>query len=194
MENESNSPGPEPPLPYRLGEPDVECHYPVSVDDGKHIGRIFRWHGAWLAVPAGSEDEIRVADGRKGRDRAAQYLAAEYAAGRITPLHSAASSAQVPTLSGPVPLLHWRLPATTRNVEAARTAMAGLAAYRWWPLSGYPGSDNPWFMSCQLCEWTGPRYWSHLRGRNKQPPPLSRHRGCVAPETVRALIPAYREK
>jgi hypothetical protein len=70
--------------------------------------------------------------------------------------------------------------------------MALLDTFLWRPLSGYPGSDNPWFLQCQLCGWAGPRYWSHLRRRNGKPPKPSRHPGgCVGAEKVRARIPAY---
>ncbi|MGW3426118.1 hypothetical protein [Streptomyces phaeochromogenes] len=183
------------PPRYRLGDADLECHYPVLVGD-QYIGRIFRWHGAWRAVAAGSDDEVRVAEGRIGKNAAALYLVDEADAGRIAPLDEAESVAQAPALYGPVPLLHWRLPATDSNKKRAQEVMDLLAVYRWWPKGGYSGSDNPMFLECELCgKWRGPRYWSHLRGRNNQPPSPFRHPGgCIGADKVRASIPAYQQQ
>ncbi|MGO4427023.1 hypothetical protein AB4Z54_52065, partial [Streptomyces sp. MCAF7] len=94
---------------------------------------------------------------------------------------------------GPVPLLHPRMPANDRNIEAAYKAMAGLTEYLWTPLGGYPGADNPWALRCQLCGWEGPRYWSHLRGRNNNPPSAFRHPGCIGADKARARIAAYQK-
>lgn len=176
---------------FQLGTPDQECRYPVQLD-GQHLGRIYRWHGAWYAVPAGQIDEIRVAAGSIGRDAAAQYLVDEFDAGRLTPQQLVEDTPTKPRDTfGPVPLLHPRMPATARNTAGARVAMAGLAEYQWTPMGGYPGADNPWYMKCDLCQWEGPRYWSHLRGRNNNPPSPFRHPGCVDAEKVRSQIAAY---
>ncbi|MCY1649205.1 hypothetical protein OVA19_00010 [Streptomyces sp. SL203] len=178
---------------YQLGDADQECRYPVLID-GQRIGLIFRWHGAWFAVPAGQTDEIRVAAGSIGSEAAARHLVEEFDAGHITPQQEGeAELAQSRGLFGPVPLLHPRMPATARNTEGARVAMAGLAEYLWTPMGGYPGADNPWFMACGLCDWQGPRYWSHLRGRNNNPPSPFRHPGCIDAAEVRARIAAYQK-
>ncbi|MCT6782227.1 hypothetical protein LXH09_37020 [Streptomyces sp. CS7] len=71
-----------------------------------------------------------------------------------------------------------------QNHEAAFRALRGLEALRWIPLGGYPGADNPWLMRCQLCDWTGPRYWSHMRGRKGAPPTPYRHPGCTGRKAV----------
>ncbi|MFH9735886.1 hypothetical protein [Streptomyces sp. NPDC017260] len=173
---------------YQLGTPDQECRYPVRID-GQHIGRIYRWHGAWYAAPVGLSDEIRIGKGNR-KDLAAAYLVAMYDLRQLTPQEES----DLPTpreFVGPVPLLHPRMPATPRNNEAAHKAMAGLAEFLWTPLGGYPGADNPWFLRCQLCGWQGPRYWSHLRGRNGNPPSTFRHPGCLDAEKVRVAIAAY---
>ncbi|MGN9821929.1 hypothetical protein ACTMUQ_42455 [Streptomyces sp. SD11] len=175
---------------YVLGAADQECRYPVLVD-GQTIGRIYRWHGAWFAIPAGKTDEIRVGAGSTGSVAAAQFLAQEFGAGRITPQQHTDSSAKPRAFVGPVPLLHPRMPATPRNIEGAHKAMTGLTEFHWTPLGGYPGADNPWFLRCQLCGWEGPRYWSHLRGRNGNPPSTFRHPECLDAEKVRAAITAY---
>ncbi|MFI8266716.1 hypothetical protein [Streptomyces sp. NPDC085665] len=176
------------PSGYRIGDADRECRYAVTAD-GQHIGRIFRWHGGWFALPAGASEATRQGDGRDGNQAAARYLLAEYRAGRITP--QADTPNPDPAADGPMSLLHPRLRDTDRNGKAARKAVAGLTAYRWAPLAGYPGADNPWRVWCQLCGWEGNRYWSHLRGRNGNPPSPYRHPGCIGADKVRAVIPAY---
>ncbi|MDG5807884.1 hypothetical protein P9869_35610 [Streptomyces ossamyceticus] len=183
------------PETYRIGEADIECRYPVTLGEW-FLGRIFRWHGAWYAVAAGTGEETRVADGSVGKELAARHLYDEFMAGRITAMRQADSEAEAPVLFGPVPLLHSRMPVNDRNVEAAHVAMAGLTIYQWTPFGGYPGSDNPWYLRCELCGWSGPRYWSHLRGRNGNPPSPNRHakyKKCVGKEKVRELITAYQQ-
>ncbi|GGU50018.1 hypothetical protein [Streptomyces violascens] len=181
------------PTEPQLGDADQECRYPVRFD-GHFLGRIFRWHGAWYAVAAGQSDEVRVAAGSIGSEAAARHLVDEYAAGRIAPQQETESGLTAPDgLFGPVPLLHPRMPVTPRNTAAAHVAMAGLTAYLWTPKTGYPGADNPWFVICGLCSWEGPRYWSHLRGRNGNAPSAFRHPGCIDPAEVRARIPAYQK-
>ena len=174
------------PQRYTLGIPDMECRYPVLLS-GQFIGHVFRWHRAWFAIPAGLTTpaglhiEIRVSAGSIGKDAAARYLCDEVDAGRITPQETPAALPTEET-NRPVPLLHRRMRATPHNVAAAHVAIAGLADYRWTPMGGYPGADNPWLISCDLCGWEGPRYWSHLRGRKGNPPSMFRHPGCARPQ------------
>ncbi|MBE9500741.1 hypothetical protein IHE61_31050 [Streptomyces sp. GKU 257-1] len=182
-----------PTPPYTLGDADTECRYPVII--GADVpGRVFRWHREWFADTSEGEHNLgRPPKGTNGVDMAAAYVAEEYAAGRITVVPLAEEPR--PT-AGYVPLLHPRMPETPRNVQAAKTAFAALAEHRWQPVrTGFPGSDNPWYLACQMpgCTWEGPRYWSHLRGRNGNPPSPHRHPGgCIGKERVQALIPAYR--
>lgn len=183
-------------LPYGIGEPDIECRYPVIIGSDRVIGRAYRWHRDWLVVTSEGERNLRRPPlGTAGIDMAAAYLADEYAAGRITavPLDQARAEEPQPVY-GPIPLLHPRMPASNRNLAGAMTAFAGLTEYHWRPLlTGFPGSDNPWYLACELCGWQGPRYWSHLRGRNGNPPSIYRHDGgCVGEDKVRELIVAYR--
>ncbi|MFD5589774.1 hypothetical protein ACFWII_39055 [Streptomyces sp. NPDC127063] len=193
-------------LSYRLGEPDWERRYPVVIGEDTVIGAVFRWHRDWLALTSAGEHNLgRPEKGRRGVPRAAAHqaaahVAAEYAASHITAMSLDAVTAPVPVLDGPVPLLHPRMPQTPRNIEAAQKAMAALALHRWTPYTGFPGSDNPWWQECQLCGWQGPRYWSHQRGRNGEPPSTHRHpasaefsapAGCVGDTKVRELISAY---
>lgn len=182
-------------LSYRLGKPDWERRYPVLIGERTVLGAVFRWHRDWLTLTSEGEQNIgRPEKGRPGADQAAAHLAAEYAAGRITPMSLADVTAAEPTLTGPVPLLHPRMPQTPRNIAAAKTAMAALQLHRWTPYTGFPGSDNPWWQQCQLCGWQGPRYWSHQRGRNGALPSTHRHDGgCLGDEQVRELIPAYQQ-
>ncbi|MGW0786156.1 hypothetical protein [Streptomyces sp. NPDC002913] len=64
---------------------------------------------------------------------------------------------------------------TRRNIISATEAYARLAVQGWQPVTGYPGSDSLWTVRCQLCDWTGERFYSHLRrGR-----PLNRHPECL---------------
>ncbi|MDX3387559.1 hypothetical protein PV682_39870 [Streptomyces niveiscabiei] len=184
-------------LPYRIGTPDIACRYPVIIGEDQVIGRAYRWHRDWwVDTNTGERNLRRPPTGVPGIEMAAAHLVQEYAAGRITavPLDHVRAEALQP-LHGPVPLLHPRMPATDRNIRSARTAFAGLAAHRWRAvLTGFPGSDNHWFLSCELCPWEGPKFWSHLRGRNGAPPSAHRHEGgCVGKDRVRELIPAYQQ-
>lgn len=125
---------------------------------------------------------------------AVAYLLEEYTAGRVTAVPLAQTRAETPMLYGPIPLLHPRMPTTPRNIEGAHKAMAKLAEYRWTPRGGFPGSDNHWYLICDLCGWAGPKFWSHLRGRNNRPPSAHRHDGgCVGKAKVRQLIAAYQQ-
>ncbi|WP_327286662.1 hypothetical protein [Streptomyces sp. NBC_01205] len=181
-------------LPYRLGTADIECHYPVIIGADQVIGSVFRWHRDWFVQSSAGEHELgRPPKGNRGSDMAAAYLAGEYAAGRVTATPLSEIAVKVPPAAGEVPLLHPRLPDTDRNRRGARTALAGLAEYQWTPLAGFPGSDNPWYLRCELCTWTGPRYWSHLRGRNNQPPSPHRHDDCIGEDKVREQIAAYQK-
>ncbi|WP_331729779.1 hypothetical protein [Streptomyces chartreusis] len=183
-----------PELQYRLGTPDAECRYPVIVGDAL-IGWAFRWHRDWLVDSSAGERNLhRPPKGSKGVDMAADYLAGEFRAGRITATPLAEARAESAQPHGPAPLLHPRMPITTANVRAAHKALAGLTEHRWTPRSGYPGADNPWFVVCDLCGWSGPRYWSHLRGRNGNPPSIMRHEGgCIGADAVRQTIAAYQK-
>ncbi|MEU7230140.1 hypothetical protein [Streptomyces chrestomyceticus] len=185
------------PMPYRIGDPDIECRYPVIIGDDQVIGRAHRWHRDWwVGSSAGERNLRRPPKGVPGIEMAAAHLAEEYAAGRITavPLDQVRAEAPRP-LCGPVPLLHPRMPVTDRNIKSAMTAFAGLAAHRWRAVyTGFPGSDNHWFLSCELCPWEGPKFWSHLRGRNGAPPSAHRHEGgCIGKDKVRELITAYQQ-
>ncbi|MFI0596529.1 hypothetical protein [Streptomyces griseus] len=166
---------------YTFGALDAECRYPVMLN-GNFLGVVFRWHRAWFAVPAAAhpvslEHEIRVGSGANGKNLAARYLCDEFEAGRIAPGQKAPAPAPA-TRTGRVPLLHRRMD-KPRNRSAALIALRGLEALRWIPLGGYPGADNPWLLKCQLCDWTGIKYWSHLRGRKGNPPSPFRHPGCT---------------
>ncbi|MET9915404.1 hypothetical protein ABZZ74_54025 [Streptomyces sp. NPDC006476] len=178
---------------HRLGEPDAECRYPVLIADDQCLGHIFRWHGAWFAIAAGGSSETRIGDGRLGRDGAPQHLVDEFEAGRISPLPPAECSLTATEPDGPPPLLHPRMPATDSNIKRAQEVLAKLAEYRWTPLGGYPGSDNPWLLKCQFDGWTGVKYWSHLRERRNRLPSPFRHPGCISADEVRARIPAYQK-
>ncbi|GGX56056.1 hypothetical protein [Streptomyces chartreusis] len=178
---------------FRLGEPDAECRHPVLLSDDQCLGHIFRWHGAWFAIAAGADAEIRIGDGRHGRALAPQRLVDEFDAGRITPLPLAQCSLTTSSPVGEPPLLHPRMPATDSNIKHAREVMAKLREYRWKPHGGYPGSDNPWLLECEFDGWKGVKYWSHLRERRNRLPSPFRHPGCISAEEVRARIPAYQK-
>ncbi len=181
-------------LAYRLGAADIECHYPVIIGEDQVIGAIFRWHRDWLVQASTGEHNLgRPPKGTPGAEMAAAHLASEYAAGRITATPLAEMPVKELPAEGDVPLLHPRLPDTPRNRDGAKKALAGLATHRWTPLGGFPGADNPWSLRCDLCDWAGPRYWSHLRGRNNQPPSPHRHDGCIGEDQVRELIAAYQK-
>jgi hypothetical protein len=180
-------------LQYRIGQPDGQCRYPVIIGEDQVIGHAYRWHRDWLIVTSAGERNLRrPATGARGVDMAAAVIVEEYAAGRITAVPLTQALATEARADGPAPLLHPRMPVTARNIASARKAFAGLSAHSWRAFSGFPGSDNPWFLACELCGWEGPRYWSHLRGRNSQPPTASRHPGgCIGEDKVRELIAAY---
>jgi hypothetical protein len=184
-------------LKARIGEPDIECRYPVIIGEDRVIGLAYRWHRDWLVVTSEGEHNLRrPPKGAKGIDVAATYLAVEYAAGRMSAVALDQVLAEAPQpLNGPVPLLHPRMPASQRNKDGAQVAFAGLAEHHWRAvLHGFPGSDNPWYLLCELCGWSGVRYWSHHRGRNGNPPSAHRHEGgCIGEDKVRALIPAYQK-
>ena len=181
-------------LAYRLGKPDVECRYPVIIGADQAIGHAFRWHRDWLVQDSTGEYNLgRPPKGTRGIDMAAAHLAAEYAAGRIAAMPLVEAATEVHANYGPVPLLHPRMPKTPRNIEGANTALEVLAEHRWTPLRGFPGSDNPWLLRCELCGWTGPKYWSHLRPQRGLPSTRRHDDGCVGDEKVRALISAYQK-
>ncbi|MFJ8385558.1 hypothetical protein ACIQ9Q_13800 [Streptomyces sp. NPDC094438] len=184
-------------MPYRIGTPDTASRYPVIVGDDWVIGHMHRWHRDWWVDSSIGEHNLgRPPKGKPGEEMAAEHLTKEYAAGCITavPLKQIQAAAPKPLL-GPVPLLHPRMPATDRNIKSAITAFAGLAEHHWRAvLTGFPGSDNHWYLSCELCPWEGPKFWSHLRGRNGAPPSAHRHEGgCIGKDKVRELITAYQQ-
>ncbi|MFE0461848.1 hypothetical protein ACFW1A_21630 [Kitasatospora sp. NPDC058965] len=196
-------------LAYRIGDADAQCRYPVIIGDDTEnplvIGWASRWHRNWLVTAVwadGGESERnlrRPAKGDRGLDMAAVFLAEQYAAGAVIAVPLAEALAQAPLPIGPVPLLHPRMAVKAvedngRNISGALKAFAGLAKHHWRAYGGFPGSDNPWFVGCELCGWTGPKYWSHLRGRNGNPPSITRHLGCVDEDEIRELIPAYRQQ
>ncbi|MFE4639201.1 hypothetical protein ACFRJ1_38265 [Streptomyces sp. NPDC056773] len=184
-------------MSYRIGVPDIDGRYPVIIGTDQVLGNAFRWHRDWLVATSTGEHNLRRPPvGTKGVDMAAAYLARKYAAGHITPVPLAQVLAEAPQpLHGPVPLLHPRMPITDRNTYGAKTAFAGLAAHHWRAVrTGFPGSDNHWALACELCGWEGPKFWSHLRGRNGNPPSAHRHEGgCIGEDKVRQLISAYQQ-
>ncbi|MFF0430350.1 hypothetical protein ACFYUJ_39060 [Streptomyces sp. NPDC004520] len=182
-------------LAYRLGTFDAEGRHPVLVGEDVTIGLVFRWHREWITVSSNGETRVgRPAKGQRGAHMAAAILAVEYAAGAITALPKTATDEEKPPFIGPVPLLHPRMPDTPTNRTKAREAFAIYAAYHWTARSGYPGRDNHTSMICDLCGWTGPKYLSHLVGRNGEPPSINRHPGkCIGEDKIRALIPAYQK-
>ncbi len=139
-------------MPYRVGAPDIQCRYPVIIGEDRVIGRAYRWHRDWFVITSEGERNLRrLPKGTPGVDMAAAHLAQEYAAGRITaaPLEQVLAEAPTP-LYGPVPFLHPRMLVTDRNIKSAYTAFAGLAAHHWRAVhTGFPGSDNHWFLSCE---------------------------------------------
>lgn len=184
-------------MPYRIGTPDSTGRYPVIIGQNQVLGRAHRWGRDWWVETSTGETSLgRPDEGVPGVEMAAARLAEMYAAGEITaiPLDQIRAEVLQP-LTGPVPLLHPRVPVTPRNTKSAETAFAGLAVLRWRPvLTGYPGADNHWVLLCELCGWVGPKFWSHLRGRNGGLPSLHRHEGkCVGPDRIRELIPAYQQ-
>ncbi|MFC8006565.1 hypothetical protein ACFUCH_06670 [Streptomyces olivaceus] len=145
---------------YRVGTPDIQCRYPVIVGGDQVIGRAYRWHRDWLVLTTAGERNLRrPPKGTPGTDMAAAHLAEEHAAGRIgaVPLEQVLAEAPTP-LCGPVPLLHPRMPVNDRNTEGAQIAFDGLAAHHWRAiLTGFPGNDNHWYLTCELCGWEGPK-------------------------------------
>ncbi|MFF2572719.1 hypothetical protein [Streptomyces sp. NPDC058084] len=185
-------------LPFRLGEFDAEGRHPVIIGADMAVGHVFRWHRNWFAQDSNGEHNLgRPPKGEKGEDMAAAHLIKQYADGLITATKvvTPAEGEKAPRPYGPAPLLHPRMPESPRNRDGARKAWDGVTAYLWTPLGGFPGADNLWLLACEMpgCGWFGPRYWSHLRGRNGQPPSAHRHPGCIGEDTVRELIAAYQK-
>ncbi|MFJ2193123.1 hypothetical protein ACIOJE_35140 [Kitasatospora sp. NPDC087861] len=182
---------------YRVGDPTGDCRYPVYVIDPRTgtealAGIAQRWGRDWLTTTSnGVKNHGRPDEGVPGIQVPAQYIATEYAAGNTTPLHSAQLAEEDLTQpQGDVPLLHPRVPQTPRNAKAAQDADTTMARYYWLRIGGFPGSDNPQATKCLLCGWTGWRYYSHLRGRNGNPPSANRHPGtCIDKARIRQLIP-----
>lgn len=168
---------------HTLGSVDSRGRYPVTVG-GQLSGFVSRWHGTWRAVTV---DGLVLPDRHPGRDTAARQLALLTAPGTPTPVPQ--STTQTPErLTAHAHLLDPGLSATPpRNVVGAAVALARLDELAWLPLAGYPGADNRWLLRCLICAethplpWEGPRFWSHLRGRNgdRTPRPLCRHQDCL---------------
>lgn len=175
---------------HRLGQPDAMCRYPVIVGEATIIGYVSRWHRNWDAESsAGTHRVGRPPKGKAGDAWAAAYLAEEYAQGRTVPI--AVKDGQHAAAYGPAPLLDPRMPDTPTNRQRAMEVLAILAEYEWTPRGGYAGADNLMLLHCNLCGQTVPRFWSHLRGRNGNPPSPTRHDGCVDAAEVRRRVPAY---
>ncbi|MEU5959240.1 hypothetical protein [Streptomyces sp. NPDC047525] len=182
-------------MKYTFGEPDALVHYPVFAPAG-YIGYVFRWHKYWWAVEAGTSAETRHLKNGKddkvtGKDKAATHLATRAAEGLITPTDVPPPASFEPLAS--TPLLHPRMKDTKANRDHAREVDQSLALHLWTRRSGFPGTDNPVWVECQD-GWSGVLYWSHLRGRNHQPPSLFRHTGCKVRDQVRDRDPRYRKQ
>ncbi|MGW1819067.1 hypothetical protein ACWCQM_36590 [Streptomyces sp. NPDC002125] len=166
---------------YELGAREASGRYPVTVD-GRPAGDIHRFHGEWYARPHGRAEESRHDD----KDAAASHLVDLVDSGAVDP---AAAPAKAPAVAaqGIVPWLSPRLKPTRRNILSAGIALARVAELAWLPededgnTTGYPGSDNPWELTCRLDGKVVVRWWSHLRGRNgdNTPRPVYRHEGCI---------------
>ncbi|MEU1133343.1 hypothetical protein ABZ383_26400 [Streptomyces sp. NPDC005900] len=179
-------------MKYTISEPDDLCQYPVTVPGG-YVGYVFRWHKYWWAVEAGTGQETRHLKNGKddpvpGREKAALYLATRAANGLITPT-TTPPPIQAEHLAEP-PLLHPRMKDTQANRDRAREVDESLALHLWTRRSGFPGTDNPMMLEC-ADGWRGPLYWSHLRGRNGNPPSLFRHPDCEVRDQVRERDPRY---
>lgn len=166
---------------YEIGVRDASGRYPVTVD-GQPGGDIHRFHGEWYGRPHGHIEESRHDD----RHKAAAHLVDLVDSGAIDP---AAAPSEIPAApaQGIVPWLAPRMKPTRRNILSAGMALARVAELAWLPedkdgnITGYPGSDNPWELTCQLDGKVVVRWWSHLRGRNgdNTPRPEYRHEGCI---------------
>ncbi|MFJ5645887.1 hypothetical protein [Streptomyces sp. NPDC093223] len=166
---------------YTIGKRGTDGRYPVAVD-GQHSGDIHRFHREWYARPLGSAKESRHDD----RHAAASHLVDLVDSGAVDP---AATPAAVPAAPerGIVPWLDPRLNPTRRNILSAGIALGRIAELAWLPQdkngngTGYPGSDNPWELTCLISGTVVFRWWSHLRGRNgdNTPRPVYRHEGCI---------------
>ncbi|MFI8944169.1 hypothetical protein [Streptomyces syringium] len=176
---------------YKIGTRGASGRYPVTVDD-KPSGDIHRFHGEWYARPHGHTNESRHAD----RHAAAQHLVTLVDSGDVDP--NAPAAAESADVGGVVPWLSGRMQPTRRNIISAGIALARVAELAWTPqdengaTAPYPGSDNPWDLTCGLCGKTVKRWWSHLRGRNGDPTPRPayRHKGCIDFEDQAAKVAA----
>ncbi|MFD9690367.1 hypothetical protein ACFXPX_38510 [Kitasatospora sp. NPDC059146] len=184
-------------LAYRIGAPNNQCRRPVIIgaeEEPRLLGYVSRWHRDWLAEDNNGQvhNVRRPAVGSKGQDKAADWLANEFVNGRIQAVPLTDTVAEVPSPYGPAPLLHPRMD-EKRNRDSALAAIARVTEFHWTPLSGYPGSDNLWLLRCDLCGAVVMKHYSHLRGRNGNPPSANRHPGCKSEAEVRQLIAAYQQ-
>jgi hypothetical protein len=166
---------------YTIGKRGTDGRYPVAVD-GQPSGDIYRFHGEWYARALGHAEESRHGD----QPAAASHLVDMVDSGAVDPEAAPAAVPAAPA-QGIVPWLSPRLKPTRRNILSAGIALGRIAELAWLPqdkngnITGYPGSDNPWELTCQLCGTVIVRWWSHLRGRNNDntPRPVHRHEGCI---------------
>ncbi|WP_438297896.1 hypothetical protein [Streptomyces sp. HUAS TT7] len=185
------TPAPAKKLPFRLGQFDPQCRYPVIVGKNTTIGYVSRWHREWDAVSSiGTHRVGRPPVGKSGAEHAAQWLYDLYRTGVITSIQ-ADEVTEVVHPHGPAPLLDPRMPNTRTNRAKAMAVNAHYDRFGWRPVSGYAGSDNHQWLYCVPCGKTVAVYPSHQRGRNGAPPSPYRHPGCLDEATIRALIPAY---
>ncbi|GHH54970.1 hypothetical protein [Streptomyces candidus] len=176
---------------YEIGVRNARGRYPVTVD-GQPGGDIHRFHGEWYARPHGHAEESRHDD----RHQAAAHLADLVDSGDIDP--AAPPAIPAAPAQGIVPWLSPRLKPTRRNILSAGIALGRVAELAWRPedehgnITGYPGSDNPWELTCCLDGKVVVRWWSHLRGRNgdNTPRPVWRHEGCIDFEDQAAKVAA----
>ncbi|MGW6605898.1 hypothetical protein [Streptomyces sp. NPDC055036] len=182
------TPETETPEPrYTIGDRMPDGRYPVTVDD-ELTGFIHRWHGEWYACTPVEGDVVTP---HANKEEAAARLEATAASG-VT----AAETERTEEAAGIVPWLHPRMKPTRRNIISAAIALARLAELAWTPadqdgkVTGYPGSDNPWPLTCGLDEKVVVRWWSHLRGRNgdNTPRPVWRHEECIPFEDQAAKV------
>ncbi|MEU9482007.1 hypothetical protein [Streptomyces sp. NPDC048191] len=177
---------------YEIGDRDADGRYPVAVD-GKPTGHIYRWHGGWYAVVPGQPEETR----RDDKHAAAAHLVDLVDSGSVDP--SAAPAGPPAAEAGIVPWLSPKLKPTRRNIISAAIALGRLAELAWTPrdgdgkVTGYPGADNPWTLTCELSGTVVVRWWSHLRGRNNDntPRPEYRHEGCIPFEEQAGKVAAF---
>lgn len=165
--------------PYRIGPHTDQKHYPVYGGNGgsaDYLGYAMRWNKYWFAVEATTGIETRFPNSVKapGKTAAAAYLAGRAAAGLITPTQ--APPLVTPDVPTAAPLLHPRVQDTPDNRQLARERFAYVEARGLTPITGFPGTDNPWRLRrrCGAPVWL---FWSHLRPQRGERATF-RHKGC----------------